>query len=185
MEGPSQLLTIGHSNHSAERFGELLSGAGVELVADVRRYPGSRRNPQFGQPALERFLARSEIGYEPLGEELGGRRRPLDDSRNAGWRNAQFRGYADHMRSAEFERGIERLEQLAARRRVVVMCAEAYQLHCHRQLIADAWVARGGRVVHVQSSGGGVEHRLTPFAVVADGEVSYPPEGADQERLEL
>jgi uncharacterized protein (DUF488 family) len=174
------IFTIGHSTHPIERFIRLLSGSGVELVADVRRFPGSRRNPQFGGEALTASLGGAGIAYESLGEELGGRRRARADSPNDAWRVAAFRGYADHTATEEFQRGLERLEELAGDRRTAIMCAEGDWRRCHRRLIADALVARGWRVVHVGPDGNRSEHVLPEFATVVDGGVSY----ASQPRLE-
>jgi uncharacterized protein (DUF488 family) len=179
-----EILTVGHSTHPIERFVALLSGAGVEAIADVRRYPGSRRNPQFGAEALAGSLAGAGIGYESFGEELGGRRsskrRPAGAGSgesppdNSAWRNASFSAYADYMSTLEFQRGLERLEALAAERRTAVMCAEAHPSRCHRQLIADALLARGRRVLHLLRDGALEPHALNEHAVVAGERVSYP-----------
>ena len=148
------MLTIGHSTHPIERFLALLEGADAEAVADVRRFPGSRRHPQFGAEALRGSLAAAGIGYEPFGEELGGRRR---SQRRPGppspWRNPSFAAYAEHTETEEFARGLARLEALGRERCVAVMCAEAPWWRCHRRLIADALLARGWEVLHVASDG--------------------------------
>ena len=178
MPKTGEILTIGHSTHPVERFVGLLRRRGVGLLCDVRRYPGSRRHPQFNTDALGAALERSGIGYELLGDELGGRRRPGPDSRNAGWRVPGFRAYADHMGSAEFQAGLERLEKLAHRRRTAIMCAEGDWRRCHRRLISDALAARGWRVLHIRPDGGLEEHELTGFAVVSDAAVSYPGQGS-------
>jgi uncharacterized protein (DUF488 family) len=169
-----EILTVGHSNHEEGEFVELLRGAGVELIADVRRYPGSRRQPHFERTALAAVLLEAGIGYRWLGETLGGRRKPLADSPNAGWESDQFRGYADHMASDEFRSGIAELEKLAAEDRVAVMCAEAWWIRCHRRLLADALTASGWRVLHLGGNGRLEEHQLTDFAVVEDSAVTYP-----------
>jgi len=153
------MLTIGHSTHPIDRFLDLLDGAGAEAVADVRRFPGSRRHPQFGADALRASLAAVGIAYEPFGEELGGRRRSERRSASPSpWRNASFAAYAEHTETQEFARGLARLEDLARERRTAVMCAEAQWWRCHRRLIADALVARGWRVLHLGSSGSADEH---------------------------
>jgi uncharacterized protein (DUF488 family) len=168
------ILTVGHSTHDEPDLLLLLRRAGVEVLADVRRYPGSRRLPHFNSGRLHDSLAGVGIEYVGLGEELGGRRRALPDSRNAGWESAQFRGYADHMESEEFAAGLERLERLAAERRTAFMCAEGDWRRCHRRLIADTLLARGWRVVNLLRDGRTEPHELTPFAVVEEGRVAYP-----------
>jgi uncharacterized protein (DUF488 family) len=175
-----EILTVGHSTHPIDEFLELLGGAGVELVADVRRFPGSRRYPQFGAKALRAALADEEIGYAPFGESLGGRRSSKDLASgltlpdNSGWHNASFRAYADYMSDPHFERGIERLETMASERRTALMCAEADPSRCHRQLIADLLEARGWNVLHLLRDGGLVPHELSEHAVVEAERVSYP-----------
>lgn len=136
----TELLTVGHSTHPLDGFLGLLGGAQVELVADVRRFPGSRRHPQYGEEALASSLADVGLGYEHL-PQLGGRRPVKPDSPNDGWRVAAFRGYADHLRTPEFAAGRARLAALAAERRTSIMCAEALPWRCHRRLIADVFVA--------------------------------------------
>jgi uncharacterized protein (DUF488 family) len=170
-----EILTVGHSNHEEAQFVELLSGAGVELLADVRVNPRSR-HPQFNRSPLAASLEAAGIGYSHLGESLGGRREPAPDSPNDGWAQGSFRGYADHMASGEFAAGLARLEELARERRTAVMCAEADWRACHRRLIADALIARGWRVLHIAPDGSPDEHELTPFAVVGNGRITYPAE---------
>jgi len=148
---------------------------GVRTLVDVRQYPRSRRVPQFNTEALERDLPGHGIDYLHM-RELGGRRRPLPGSPNGGWTNDQFRGYADHMASGEFKQALARLEELARLRPTTIMCAEALWFRCHRRLVADALVGRGWRVLHIGSDGRLAEHELTPFAVVSNGELTYPPE---------
>jgi uncharacterized protein (DUF488 family) len=173
LAAPREILTVGHSTHPIERFERLLRGAGVEAVADVRRFPGSRRHPQFSGEPLAAELRRVGIDYEWLGGELGGRRAVADDSENDAWRVAGFRGYADHMRSAEFADGLACLEALGGRRRTAFMCAESDWRRCHRRLIADALLARGWNVVHLLRDGGLAPHELPEFATVTGGAVSY------------
>ena len=177
MDPALEILTIGHSTHDSGRFLELLRPHGVEVLCDVRRFPGSRRHPQFNSESLGTMLANAGISYEAFGEALGGRRRSVRDSRNAGWRVAAFRAYADHMESEEFRAGLERLQELARRRRAALMCAEAEWRRCHRRLIADALVVRGWRAVHIRPDGRLERHELPPFAVRGEAGVSYPPAG--------
>jgi uncharacterized protein (DUF488 family) len=167
-----RILTIGHSTHDPEAFLELLRRHGVEVVADVRRYPGSRRLPHFNAPELERALGQAGIEYLHL-PELGGRRHPAPDSPNTGWRVGQFQGYADHMGSEEFQGGLARLEATAPERLTAVMCAEAQWRRCHRRLLSDALLVRGFEVVHIDARGGSEPHELTPFALVEDGRLAY------------
>lgn len=153
MSDAREILTVGHSTHPIDRFCGLLRGAGVEVVADVRRHPGSRRNPQFGAEALAESLAGSGIGYERFGEELGGRRRSPGPRPDSAWRNASFAAYAEYMETPEFAAGLDRLEALARERRTAIMCAEALWFRCHRRLIADALASRGWSVLHLGSDG--------------------------------
>jgi uncharacterized protein (DUF488 family) len=173
MSPEDDIYTVGHSTHELEAFVELLRAHAVRRLVDVRQYPRSRRVPHFNSEALEASLPKRGIDYLHM-RELGGRRRPLPDSINDGWENEQFRGYADHMATAEFRDAIEWLETLARERPTAVMCAEATWFRCHRRLISDALLVRGWRVLHIGSDGRVAEHELTPFAVVTDGELSYP-----------
>ena len=169
-----ELLTVGHSTHELDGFLALLRGAGVELVADVRRHPGSRRHPHFGADALAASLRGAGIGYEHL-PGLGGRRSVAPDSPNDGWQVAAFRGYADHLRSTEFAAGRARLAELAREQRVAVMCAEAQPWRCHRRLIADVFAFDGWSVRHLMPSGRLDDHTPPPFAIRADdGLPLYP-----------
>src|SRR6185312_134074 len=147
-EGGLTVWTIGHSNRPFDEFLGLLAGNRIEALADVRRFPGSRKHPQFHRDALSRSLPEAGVEYVPM-PELGGRRRPRPDSRNTAWRNESFRGYADYMETAEFRGGIERLLGLARRKRTAVMCAEATWWRCHRALIADDLKAAGIAVFHI------------------------------------
>jgi len=168
------IYTVGHSTRPREELLELLHGAGVNAVADVRSYPSSRRHPQFNRAALEAWLPDDAVDYLHF-PELGGRRQPVPDSHNAGWRERGFRGYADYMATADFAAGIGRLERLAGTRTVAIMCAEGLWWRCHRRLIADALVVRGWDVCHL-GSGAPSTHELTSFARVGeDRTVTYPP----------
>jgi uncharacterized protein (DUF488 family) len=168
------VFTVGHSTLPIERFLALLAAYGIEQLADVRTVPRSRRNPQFNADALRESLATAGIVYVPL-RELGGLRKPRADSPNAGWRNESFRGYADYMQTVEFGKGLERLLELAAQRRLAVMCAEAVPWRCHRSLVADALAVRGIGVVEILSETSYRDHALTPFARVSGTTVTYPP----------
>lgn len=172
-----ELFTVGHSNRALEELLELLEAHRIEHVVDVRRYPGSRRHPHFAQEALAASLQAEQIAYdhEP---RLGGRRKPQARSPNAYWENAQFRGYADYMASSDFQHALTTLIEMAQRRRTAVMCAEATPWRCHRQLIADALVAKGHRVLHVLDARRVDPHLLNGAAVVnEDGTLRYPAQG--------
>ncbi len=179
------LYTIGHSTRSAAEFLALLLEHGIGLLTDVRRFPASRRHPQFSRQALEESLREHGIDYlhEP---DLGGRRAPRPDSPNTAWRVAAFRGYADHMESAEFQAALGRLIANGTRRPTVILCAEALPWRCHRRLIADALVARGLPVLDVLAPGKVEAHVLNPEArLLPDGRLVYPAGGAEQGRLDL
>jgi uncharacterized protein (DUF488 family) len=169
-----EVLTVGHSTRAPGELEQVLGAHGVELIVDVRAHPGSRRMPQFGKEELQSSLGDAGIDYLHVAE-LGGRRRPREDSPNRGWRKESFRAYADHMASEEFERGIERVIGEARRRRACLMCAEVLWWRCHRRLVADALVARGWPVLHVTGEEPPEPHELTEFAVVEGERVTYPP----------
>lgn len=169
------IFTVGHSTRSSEELLALLGDAGAELVADVRAFPSSRRHPQFNQGALAAWLGEAGIAYRHM-PGLGGRRSPVPGSENGGWREVAFQGYADHMRSPEFQDALAELEAAARATPTAIMCAEAVWWRCHRRLIADALVARGWRVEHLGSGSAPTGHELTEFAIVGpDGTVTYPP----------
>jgi uncharacterized protein (DUF488 family) len=167
-----KIWTIGHSTHSEEEFGRILLAHEIETLVDVRTFPGSRRYPQFNKPVLSAFLKSLGINYlhEP---RLGGRRTARKDSHNTAWRNAQFRGYADHMETREFADGIKELLELACSSRTAVMCAEAVWWRCHRSLLADYLKAAGHTVIHVIDEQKTEEHPFTSAARIVDGELSY------------
>lgn len=167
------ILTIGHSTRTADEFLALLRQHRVEVVADVRLIPRSRRHPHFSQENLRALLESERIGYAHF-PGLGGHRRPRPDSPNGAWRNASFRGYADHMDSTEFRQDLDRLLEISQKSLAGAMCAESQWWRCHRQLIADALVARGFDVRHIMSSGPAAPHALTPFARVSGTNVRYP-----------
>ncbi len=169
------MWTIGHSTLPIEEFIPLLTGNGIEVLADVRRFPGSRRHPQFGAEALSAELDDAGIRYEAF-PDLGGRRDPRPDSVNLAWRNASFRGYADYMETPEFREAIERLLAIARVQRTAVMCAEAVWWRCHRGLIADYLKAAGHEVLHIGGNGVASPHPYTSAARIVDGRLSYAGE---------
>src|SRR5688500_6609872 len=147
-EGASPIYTIGHSTRTLEAFLGLLAREDIRFLFDVRRFPGSRRHPQFASAALAAELRAAGIEYRHM-PSLGGRRDADPLSRHVGWRNASFRGYADHMATAEFQAALDEVIEVGERIPATVMCAEAVPWRCHRNLIADALVARGREVRHI------------------------------------
>ena len=172
-----EIWSVGHSNRSAAELVALLGEAGVQAVADVRRFPVSRRFPQHSRVRLAPELARAGIAYEFLGEALGGRREPsgpIEGSRNGAWRDPALRAFADALDSPELLAGLAALEALAGARPTALLCAERDWRSCHRQILADVLAARSWRVVHLVRTGEREEHRLHPNARVAAGRLSYP-----------
>ena len=143
--------TIGHSTRPIDAFLELLTAHGVEAIADVRRYPGSRRHPQFGREALQAALEHNGFGYLWI-PRLGGRRTPRKDSKNTQWRSAAFRGYADYTETEEFAAGLAELLDLATGKRTAIMCAELLWWQCHRMIVSDVLRARGIEVLHIMDA---------------------------------
>lgn len=170
---PDLILTVGHSNRSWEEFLHLLQSHGVTLVVDVRKMPGSRRNPQFGRDAFAPALNESGIAYIHL-PGLGGLRKRKPDSPNTGWENASFQGYADYMLTEEFTDALHELLQRASGERAALVCSEALPWRCHRSLIADALVVRGVRVEHILSPTRTQLHTLRSFAKVRGTRITYP-----------
>ncbi|HEY2843748.1 MAG TPA: DUF488 domain-containing protein [Bryobacteraceae bacterium] len=167
------IFTIGHSTLPIEKFLDMLRAHGIQLLADVRTIPKSRRNPQFAQEQLAASLQLCGIGYQHL-PGLGGLRRARKDSMNAAWKNASFRGYADYMQTPEFGESLDTLIRLADDAPTVIMCAEAVPWRCHRSLIADALSARGVQVEHILSASSRKLHSYTPFARIEGESVTYP-----------
>ena len=178
------LWTIGHSNRSIESFLEMLASFEIRALADVRRFPGSRRWPHFASEPLRNALAGHGIAYEWL-PSLGGRRAARPDSRNAGWRNASFRGYADYMETEAFAAGLTDLTSMACAMPTVMMCAEALWWQCHRSLVADAIEVSGIAVMHILGRENAVRHPMTSPARVHDGVLSYPAQPADIAQKDL
>jgi uncharacterized protein (DUF488 family) len=178
------LWTIGHSTRTWDVFAGMLLAAHIEVLVDVRRFAGSRRNPQFSGQTMGAELAQSDIAYVPM-PELGGRRPAHIDSPNIAWRNASFRGYADYMQTPGYRAAHGRLVELARTRRVAVMCAEAMWWQCHRSLIADDFKAAGWEVIHLLSPGRGQEHPYTSAARIIEGRLDYTgsAEGGQQASL--
>ena len=173
--------TVGHSTRTLDEFIGMLRGHGVAVLADVRRFPGSRRHPWFNSGVLRAGLAAAGIDYEHF-PDLGGRRKPLprSESPNTGWRSEGFRGYADYMLTAAFAGALESLLELARRAPTAAMCAEAVPWRCHRSLLADALAARGWTVLHLTGAGatGARPHELHELARIDGSVITYP--GAEE-----
>ena len=175
------IFTIGHSTRTFEAFLALLQREGIERLADVRRFPGSRRHPHFSREALERSLPAHGIAYVHI-DAMGGRRDAPASLPPTGWRVAVFNAYAHHMASREFREARDALLAGADRDRTVIMCAEAVPWRCHRNLISDSMTARGWTVMHIMDAATTV-HELTDFARVEDGEVHYEEPAEEQHSL--
>lgn len=171
--------TIGHSTHTLAAFVDLLRAYRIETVADVRRFPGSRRQPQFGGEALAESLQAEGIAYHWF-PGLGGRRRvDLLDPEGSAWRHVSFRAYAQHVRSEEFAEGLASLLHVAKASRTAIMCSELLWWRCHRRLIADVMVLSGWRVTHILSQTESSTHSLAPPAHVDAQGLSYIEEAAE------
>jgi hypothetical protein len=166
------IWTVGHSTRTFAEFLSLLQSCAIECIADVRRFPGSRKYPHFNAESLKTSLNENAIAYEWF-QELGGRRKPDPHSHNTAWRNASFRAYADYMETDDFRNGLERLLRLARAKRTAIMCSEAVWWRCHRSLVADALKISGVKVFHILERGKVVEHPFTSVAQIVDGRLEY------------
>jgi len=171
---PATIWTIGHSTRTLEEFLGLLAEYRIEAIADVRRFPGSRRYPHFASDALAVTLPAHGIAYQWI-PKLGGRRKVQPGSPNTAWRNASFQGYADYIATVEFAEGLAELLELAASKRTALMCAEAVWWRCHRSLIADVLKLRGIEVIHIVDATHTTVHPYTSPARIVDGRLSYAP----------
>lgn len=169
---PATLWTIGHSTRTLEEFVALLGDYRIQAIADVRRFPGSRRYPHFAIEAMAESLPAHGIVYQWI-PKLGGRRKVQPDSPNTAWRNPSFQGYADYTATPEFAEGLAELLQLATGQRTAMMCAEVLWWRCHRSIVSDVLKLRGIEVVHIMDATHTTEHPYTSPAHVADGKLSY------------
>lgn len=143
-----EIYTVGHSNHSGERFIELLRAHGVTAIADVRSTPYSRRNPQFNRNDLRATLKEHAIQYAFLGEELGAR---SDDE--CCYVNDKVQ-YALLAKTPLFQSGIERVMEGARSHKIALMCAEKDPLNCHRAILVARTLAQAGlSIMHILSDG--------------------------------
>lgn len=180
------LFTIGHSTHPIGRFVALLNQHDIQVLADIRRFPGSRKFPQFNQDNLASALPEAGIEYRWLAA-LGGRRGKMRNgsSNNLGLQNESFRNYADYMLTEEFREGIRKLLEVAAGKPTAFMCSESVFWRCHRRLVADYLFVNGITVQHIMPSGQLRPHTLTKGAKVEGGELTYPPTEEDKAQLLL
>lgn len=174
MAKPHQIWTIGHSNRTIETFLEIIASHNIQLIVDVRQFPGSRKYPYFNKEQLETTLKENSIDYRHI-VELGGRRKPAKDSPNTTWKNDAFRAYADYMETASFADAIKVLEQLASKQRTTYMCSEAVWWSCHRSMISDYLKANGWEVMHIMDINKATEHPYTSPARIVDGKLTYRP----------
>ena len=177
---PATTWTIGHSTRTLEVFLGLLVEYRIEAIADVRRFPGSRRYPHFASEALAGSLPAHGIAYQWI-PKLGGRRKVQPESPNTAWRNASFQGYADYTATTEFAEGLAELLKLAASKRTAMMCAEVLWWRCHRSIVSDVVKLRGIEVIHIIDATHTTVHPYTSPAQIVDGRLSYA--GAQGELL--
>jgi uncharacterized protein (DUF488 family) len=166
------IWTIGHSTHPIEKFIAMLKSFDIQLLADIRSLPGSKRYPHFNSDELSAILTENKIGYIHL-KELGGRRKPRTDSQNTAWRVDAFRGYADYMETDEFRKTVTQLQALAMKQRVAYMCAEAVWWRCHRSLVSDYFKHAGWTVMHIMDAGKAEEHPYTAPATIEGHKLVY------------
>lgn len=167
--------TVGHSTRTLEQLVEILHSFQIEIVADIRSFPGSRKFPQFNKENLEISLPENGIQYAHI-KKLGGRRKTNRDSKNTTWRHLAFRSYADYMETEDFKEGIIELEKIAENQRTAYMCSEAVWWRCHRSMVSDFLKAAGWKVMHIMATGKEDEHPYTSPARIVDGILTYRPE---------
>ncbi|MEO9076129.1 MAG: DUF488 domain-containing protein [Gelidibacter sp.] len=172
MKDNKTIWTLGHSTRAIEEFLELLKIYGIERLIDVRRFPGSRKFPQYNKDALEAVLLKEGFWYTHI-EALGGRRKADSDSENTVWRHPSFRGYADYMETSEFKEAFKELESFASQKNCAIMCSEAVWWRCHRSMISDQLKANGWEVIHIMGEHQQQEHPYTKPAHLENGQLSY------------
>lgn len=177
MKHENEIWTIGHSARTLDEFVEMLLSFEMEVLVDIRHFPGSRRNPQFSKESLSRELPLRGIRYVHL-VDLGGRRKPAVDSVNDAWRLDAFKGYADYMHTPQFKDAYAQLLEIAVNARTCIMCSEAVWWSCHRSLVSDLLKSEGWTVTHIMGNGKSQEHPYTSAASIVDGKLSYAaPQG--------
>lgn len=166
------IYTIGHSTHSIKEFIEILFSFDIKMIADIRRFPGSRKFPQFDQDNLKQSLQEVGIQYLHL-VDLGGRRKADKNSKNIRWNNESFRGYADYMETKQFQNAVEELQDVAQNLTTAYMCSEVLWWRCHRSMVSDYLKAKGWTVVHIISKDKAQEHKFTQPARIVENKVFY------------
>lgn len=167
------LYSIGHSTRTLDELIDVLQCHSIEVLADIRSFPTSRRLPYFNRSSLERVLPEKDIRYVWI-KELGGLRKNVrEDSPHLALRSEGFRNYADHMLTTEFLQGIQKLLGLAGLARTAYMCAERAYTQCHRMFVSDWLMVHGHMVMHIGGTGPLVEHTLTPEARLIDDQLIY------------
>ena len=169
------IWTIGHSTRTLDEFILLLKSFDIQLLVDVRHYPGSRKFPQYNKESMAITLPANGFEYKHI-VELGGRRKVLPNSKNDAWRLDSFKGYADYMETAEFQEALSTLKKMANEKRTAIMCAEAVWWSCHRSLISDALKVEGWTVMHIMNEKTATEHPYTAPAKVVNGKLDYSKE---------
>lgn len=172
MISTNTIYTIGHSTRTLEHFVDMLKSFEVELLVDIRHFPGSRKYPHFNKDSLQVSIPKYGIEYRHL-IDLGGRRKANVDSKNSVWRHPAFRGYADYMETSEFKDSAAGLEKLARHKTTAIMCSEAVWWRCHRSMVADYLKANGWTVMHIMETGSAKEHPYTAPAKVVGGSLTY------------
>ena len=172
---PAVIYTIGHSTPTIEVFLSMLESYDIKTIVDIRRFPGSRKFPQFNQDNLK--IALEEAGMQYISMlDLGGRRKPNNDSKNTIWKNESFRGYADYMETAAFENAVLKLEEIATKYTTAYMCSEALWYRCHRAMVSDYLKAKGWNVLHIMNIAKVQQHKYTEPARIVDGKIYYSDE---------
>lgn len=171
-EEVKNIWTIGHSTRPFEEFVSMLQYFEIQVVVDIRSYPGSRKFPQYNKEKLEISLPEHEVQYVHL-QELGGRRKVSSTSKNTVWRNIAFRGYADYMETDTFVYGIKMLEKIAKKKRTAYMCSEAVWWRCHRSMVSDYLKVNAWKVMHIMAIGKEEEHPYTAPARIVKGKLIY------------
>jgi len=174
-EQNKNIWTIGHSTRSLDEFIAMLKSFQIELIADIRSFPGSRKYPQYNKEALEISLPQNNIRYFHL-KNLGGRRKANPDSKNTAWRHVAFRGYADYMETDAFKEGIKELEKIALKKRIANMCSKAVWWRCHRSMVSDYLKVNGWTVMHIMGIGKDEEHPYTSPARIVGNKLVYSNE---------